>query len=483
MNGGYLRVSSSAQGRDDRVSIGEQKADCEALAAKFGETIDVWYVDKEQYVSGETGRRVQPSGSRVDRPAFVQMLADMASGKLICIYGWAQDRLARGSRATSVFVEAVEKYKVAVRLVNGEFDIRTAEIMGAVSGYEIRVFKERSMMGREGQAGRGLHMGQAPFGYRPLRSETGKRIGYEFIDSEHDQLKRMARYLLEGLSFYDIALRLGTSVRTGKPWLPSSVHYTLANPFYRGLVAYGRHRKSNVIRSRGKQSPAWDAETLARVEAEMALRHERLQRGPRRSSHPHLFRGIVHCGICGRPMAATVQAYGKNKVHIGYRCNTRRQFKFLPGLPDHEPNHISERKILDSLIEILDGEVDLSLFAAPAIDDPARTAAELAELQGRGAELRTALEAVKGIPSAAAAIRSELERVTRLINELQAIESRPRPTVKPGEVEAKLAMLRAGLGGKVFPVELRSLVREAIGALYAVGGKLVRPQVRASDES
>ena len=105
----YARVSQEEQAKGESASIEQQIAEMRALCQRNGWTEASLFVDKENYKATQApkkGKTVNPSGERADRPAFLEMLAQLRTGMLDAIACWRDDRLVRHPRV-AVAMEAV----------------------------------------------------------------------------------------------------------------------------------------------------------------------------------------------------------------------------------------------------------------------------------------------------------------------------------------------------------------------------------------
>src|SRR5689334_6110983 len=104
----YARVSNDKGGRDKAVSIGEQIADCQKLIAERGDRLIITYIDDEQYRSEISGRKVQPSAKRPDRPDWKRMLV-AAGREWDVLYAWRSDRICRGNETAGMFERVLDE--------------------------------------------------------------------------------------------------------------------------------------------------------------------------------------------------------------------------------------------------------------------------------------------------------------------------------------------------------------------------------------
>jgi site-specific DNA recombinase len=151
----YIRVSSEAQAEPGKTSPELQEADCRAYCESRGYEVVEVYRDTEKYRSH--GRLVEPSGTRSDRPQFLRMLADCDNKKFDTLIAWREDRLYRGvSMAVVGIKDRVKDGRLTVEIVNGSFDVRTAELWAWVAGQENEARVDRHKMGMRGRLQRGL---------------------------------------------------------------------------------------------------------------------------------------------------------------------------------------------------------------------------------------------------------------------------------------------------------------------------------------
>jgi DNA invertase Pin-like site-specific DNA recombinase len=116
----YIRTSSETQGGKSGSS--EQENDCQTLAKEKGLQVVRVYRDVEKY--RVDSKLVEPSGSRLDRPALQSMLKAAARDEFDVVLAWREDRLYRGIRAMLTVLETVQDYKIDILLVKEAFDTK-----------------------------------------------------------------------------------------------------------------------------------------------------------------------------------------------------------------------------------------------------------------------------------------------------------------------------------------------------------------------
>lgn len=169
----YIRTSSETQG--GKSSPSEQEVDCQRLAEEKGLQVVRVYRDVEKYRVGS--KLVEPSGSRLDRPALQSMLKAAARDEFDVVLAWREDRLYRGIRAMLTVLETVQGYKIDILLARENFDPKIAPIRAWVAQMELDGMKERMTMGviARLKAGR-ANTGQDRYGYIRIQKQEAKWV-------------------------------------------------------------------------------------------------------------------------------------------------------------------------------------------------------------------------------------------------------------------------------------------------------------------
>lgn len=477
----YARVSTERQG--EKVSIDEQTAACRAMLIEQGDTLSAVYTDDKRYRS-DNGRMVEPSGKRADRPGFLAMLAD-AGRKWTALYAWRQDRIARGSKTTGIFLETIEQRRVTVKLTQETFDADLAELRGAIGGLELKAIRSRMMMGIEGRVKSGLHAGAVPSGYDRVFNEQGEVINYTLRDDWREFFSELARLFIARTPYTRIIERL-RHYPDGRQVYMSSLQYVIKNPFYRGLAVYGRTTRetSAWITAAAKHESAWDAATCRAIEQELARRKAAGKGWTREYGNiTYLFNGIAHCAICGRILQKTYTPR-QGVLYKRYRCGQPWAVAtgLIPG-PAHEQNCVSEFKLIELLDEQLstltraDVDAYLKSLSSPRVSAAQVKAGQLEidNLTREIEDLNAGLKSVKG--AAAVVLADELRRVeaehTRARERLDSLTAHQEPF---DLAERRLRMLEFIDGPRLreLPYDvLRARIRDNIPVLWVVDRRLV----------
>ncbi|WP_164701262.1 recombinase family protein [Modestobacter sp. KNN46-3] len=218
----YARISSDTEGR--ALGVARQLEDCRRLADQVGWPIAQEYVDND--LSAYSGKR---------RPAYQQMLTDLADGLRDAVICYHVDRLTRRPVELEQFVATVDAAGVRqVRFVSGDMDLGTGDglligrIMAAVAANESAAKSRRMRRKWEQNAAQGVPHGGSvrPFGYeadrlaiRPEEAEVIRQLVARYLAGE--SLRSLCTWLADE----------GVPTVTGREW---------RTPTLRGLLRSGR---------------------------------------------------------------------------------------------------------------------------------------------------------------------------------------------------------------------------------------------------
>lgn len=152
----YCRVSSGSQ------NTASQEKDLRAWAAAQTEPVE-WYRDKA-------------TGTKMSRPAFDKLLADIRSGKVTKLAVWRLDRLGRTAKGLLELFEELQSLRCGFVSLRDAIDLSTASgrllvtVLAGVAQFETEVRGERQRAGIE--AVRAKNDGRCTWGGR----KTGTRI-------------------------------------------------------------------------------------------------------------------------------------------------------------------------------------------------------------------------------------------------------------------------------------------------------------------
>lgn len=315
----YVRISSEDQ---SKYSISDQLRKCrqKAQIEDIKEYIDEGY-----------------SGEFLDRPAMIQLRADVKAGlitKVICL---DPDRLSRKLVNQLIVSEEIEK-RAELIFVNGEY-ARTPEGMlfyqmrGAVAEFEKAKINERMSNGRRQKA----RSGKVVRDYQVYGYGFDKESASMYIIEEEANIVRLIFDLLtspnpiiKGINSIALYLsELGVPTKKGSPkWHRQVVRQIILNRAYVGEFYQNRwntegmlgnkHRlEEDKVRMTERPKSEWIhvpcPAIIPPVQFERAqqLMEEAKRRWGKVSKHEYLLSGLLRCGMCGNTMT------GRNQKNWG----------------------------------------------------------------------------------------------------------------------------------------------------------------------
>ena len=299
----YARISSDPSGA--ALGVERQVKDCRALAAGRGWVVAEEYVDND--LSAFAGKR---------RPAYEQLVTDLADGVRDAVIVYNLDRLTRQPIQLEEFVATCQAAGVhQLATVTADIDLGNddglfmARIFAAFAAKESGRRSARVLRKMAANAEAGLPHGgsRRPFGYEDDKitvREPEAQIIRETVD----------RYLA-GESVRSLTAWLqdsGVATVSGTPWRTPTVSAMVASARIAGLR---EHR--GVLVGPAVWSAIITAEQHRRVRALAAQKASSGRRAPRR----YLLSGLLVCGKCG------------SRLYSSVRVTTRRYVCFAS--PDH----------------------------------------------------------------------------------------------------------------------------------------------------
>lgn len=316
----YLRISKDLTG--EGLAVDRQRTDGMRLITGRGWKLHREYVDNDISAAG-----------RRKRPAFEQMLRDVAAGHITVIVALSLDRLTRNRRDQLRLVETCQEHGTLVALVRGsDIDMSSAvgramaDMMSVWARMEIEQKSERhiSQIAQAASAGR-MVGGRRAFGYTA--------DGLHLDPDEAPLVKRLYEMWLTGSSLSSMRRWLdgqGITTPRGHTWRNHSVREVIANPRNAGL----RGMRDVVNKVTGTRSqwhrivgPAvWPQIIPEEVwRATMAKLHDPARPGNHRGVYAskHMLTGIALCGVCSAAGRGDVRMVAGRRDGLALlRCST-----------------------------------------------------------------------------------------------------------------------------------------------------------------
>lgn len=287
----YLRISIDRTG--DMLAINRQRRDCLALCEAKGWT-PVEYVDNSV------------SASHGTRPAYQQLLADIAAGTVDAVVVWDLDRLHRRPIELEQFIALADRHQLALATVTGEVDLGTdngrlfARIKGAVARAEVERKSARQLAASRQRAAAGKPWSSVrPFGFEA-----------DLVTHHPDEapvVRALYRQVNAGVGLMALTRWLndsGISTSKGGAWQHQTLKQTLRRPRYAGLLEH----RGDVVGA-GTWEPIVTEDEWRSAVARLT---SRVQLGRRPKG---LLSALAVCGVCGGRVSRA-NANGK----VAYVC-------------------------------------------------------------------------------------------------------------------------------------------------------------------
>jgi site-specific DNA recombinase len=312
-----------------------------------------------------------------DRPG-VRRLKELAQvGGIEEVWAWSWERYGQ-SPVPEILSLELSEHGVTMRSLDDGGEGFGGEIVRAVrsviSGQDMRDRVRKAAMGKRAKARKGHVLGAGPkprYGFRLVRDEKGKVVGYEPHEPEMAVVRRIVGWLAEGRSLYFVqtaleaervpaprggirwARKTARRIVTEDAYLPHSrdelaalveegllaeeVFRSLdpaAGPF--GIAWYGRTR-SRYVSTRSKRRKVEQVPRGEWVAIPVSLEGSGLERAKVEAARAsvadnrasaqvgdrdcwELSRGFLRCGACGRSMSAYRRRKARGRVLYYYRC-------------------------------------------------------------------------------------------------------------------------------------------------------------------
>lgn len=236
----YTRVSTDAQGEEDKVSLPEQERMAKACIESKG-----WRYVRTYEDNGYTGRNT-------NRPGLQKMMEDIKSGNIDVVVIFKLDRLSRKQRDTLAIIEDVLlENNVDLVSLNETLDTTTPwgrAMIGVLSSFnqlESENIALRTAMGRYATAREGGYAGgKPPLGYNVVDGQL-------VIVPEEAEIVRLIFALRdEGKTLIGIAEELnkrGYRSKKGNEFKHSAIQTVINNKStYLGNYKYGKESCKNT---------------------------------------------------------------------------------------------------------------------------------------------------------------------------------------------------------------------------------------------
>jgi site-specific DNA recombinase len=435
----WAAVSSKPQAAEDKDSLQVQENAGRAYADRIdGEIIDVLRVP------GHSRDLWRWEEAEAEMPAYRSLRRHCKSEDFDILFAWDTDRLGRDAALSQQVLSLVKRAGASVYIASGGYMVggesESASYIYAIDG--VRANQEqhkrvkRHRFGMQARVRRGLHPGNWPYGYRPIRDANGETVGAEFVPHEAESVQRLTQLYLDGHGYRAIARKLeeeGYPAPGGSQWWPAAVLKVVKRDIYAGYVTWGDVRNEKPS---DKFPHVWDRETYHAVIRERH-RRERIKGG---SDIATFLTGVVFCNRCGSAMHS--HTGGHDGSYHYYRCGqSARLHRECHG------NYVPLPDLLDAFDAWMDNVRSVGVDAVvqdEMSDEVARLEQERGNLEAAKAEAEAQLDRLAGAVAAgnlrgSTAKRREdalYQQIDNLNEKLQRNERRTLALPDPGQQRA-----------------------------------------------
>jgi site-specific DNA recombinase len=306
----YARISEDAEGT--RLGVTRQEEDCRGIAKVRRWNVKGLYVDND----------ISAFDTKVIRPEFERLLADLAAGTIGGVITYDLDRFARQPADLERAIRVFDEHEgLAFATVQSDVDLSNAD--GRTMARVMVAFANKSSM----DASRRIKRKNLELAQRGIPRSVHRPFGYEadmvtICEPEAALLRQAATDVLNGMSMHAIARRWneqGVTTSTGGQWRQSTLRQALVSP---RIAGFRVHQRKIAVDANGERilatrPPILDVPTW---EALCAYLKDPARTG--RHAHPggrkHLLSGLVRCGKCGVKMSVNRDPH-RRELHV-YVC-------------------------------------------------------------------------------------------------------------------------------------------------------------------
>lgn len=264
------------------------------------------------------------SGKSIDkRPALLQLLQDIESGKVGELWLWKTDRLARKLTDLLLIMEVLKRHNVILRCVaDVEFDQTTSsgrammQMMGVMAEYQRNIIVENVKMGMKQRARNGKWNGGQVLGYDVVEVPAGttKESLLRVNPIEAELVRKVFQMYANGQGLRSIANTLnqeGYKTKPGNAFSSVAIKTIINNPVYVGKIRYNVRENWAEKRRKGiNPNPIIvDGEHDAIITSDLwetvqALFAKKSFSPPRVFDGTYPLTGLLRCPQCGTTLGA-----------------------------------------------------------------------------------------------------------------------------------------------------------------------------------
>jgi site-specific DNA recombinase len=437
------RAEASSEPKTIRCAIYTRKSTEEGLQQEFN-SLDAQREASESFVASQKQEGWQVitdhfddggyTGGNMDRPALKRLLAAVEARLVDCIVVYKVDRLSRSLMEFARIIEIFDRNGVSFVAVTQQFNTTsslgrlTLNILLSFAQFEREIISERTRDKMSAARRKGKWIGGHPVLGYDIDTEGGRII---VNAAEAEQVRTIFGLYVERGSLLPVlqecpqrglvTKRWTTedgNVRGGKLFTRGSLHATLTNVLYTGMVDH------KGVLYPGEHDRIIDQKTWDKVHE--TLRRNRSDKGATgRNKLGALLRGVLFCISCGTPMMHTY-TMRRSKRYRYYVCYNAQQ----QGWQNCETKSVSaqavETAVLDSIRRIGTDPKLAEAVASEALGQLARRRRGLdQELDAQRRSLRQINQNLaREATDTSADSGARFDRIVRLQKEIETTEQR-----------------------------------------------------------
>ena len=320
------------------------------------------------------------TSGNMDRPALKRLLAAIEARTIDCIVVYKVDRLSRSLLDFARIVEIFDRNGVSFVAVTQQFNTTsslgrlTLNILLSFAQFEREIISERTRDKMSAARRKGKWIGGHPvLGYdidpkggrlvvNPVEAKQVRTL-FDLYKSKGSLLPVLQEIQRIGLVSKEWTTKDGRA-RGGKPFTKSSLHSTLTNIIYTGMVDH------KGVLYQGEHERIVDPKTWEKVSK--TLQRNGFDKGAvAKNKLGALLRGLLFCVPCGTPMMHTY-TMRKSKRYRYYVCYKAQQQGWQNCETKSVSAHAIESAVLDSIRRIGSDPALAEKVAFEAVDQVRR---------------------------------------------------------------------------------------------------------------
>lgn len=333
-----LRVSTKKQVREGEKDLPTQEAECMHVISQHPDWI---YYEKiiELAVSAYNNTAIERDK--------LQIILDRAKNKEFdVLLAYTPDRIGRLADDSSIYVKALTQLGIEVWSVTDGY-IRLDNEMDYMINYltfwqaqmessktSQRVIAAQTQMVKQGRFVGGV----VPYGYNLVQTNKvglhNRLLHDVVIDEEKAEIVKEIFSLATVQMFgaYKISKTLnerGIPNKNGKEWQAGTVYDMLQNPFYKGIISYGRRysksKSKNITTSSETVKEYQIIDDATWEKAQLVRKTRKKENTSCISTNGFLvLSGLAFCGYCGKRLTNCSNNYKKFSCNLRYGCSGKK---------------------------------------------------------------------------------------------------------------------------------------------------------------